>query len=242
MSLLSSIVSELSSTSSTQPRTYLQCNGDKIQFPIPPSKFDVEVSQGNQTININNIGELNMLGKTGLLQIHFSSFFPAQDYYFCLCTPDDPYTYVKTIDSWRTSGKPARFSIAGTPVNYAVSIDNFRWGEHDGSSDVYFNIDFKEYKFIGGAVDSTVSDVTGLKDRTDTSNTLETIESVTVYPGDSISDVVGRAVGKNISLGQDDQKVLNAYKALAKKGGLKAGSVVSYVQSSGVLKVDGESV
>lgn len=242
MSFLSSLISGLSNTSTTQPRTYLQCNGDKIQFPVPPGKFDVEVSQGNQVININNIGELNMLGKTGLLQIHFGSFFPAQDYSFCLCTPDDPYTYVNMIEAWRTCGKPSRFSIAGTPVNYAVSIDNFKWGEHDGSGDVYFMLDFHEYKFIGGAVDSTESSVTGLKDRTDTSSVLDTLQSVTVYPGDSISDVIGRAIGKNVSLGQNDIMILSAYNKIAKSGGIKAGDIISYAKSTGVLKVNGKNV
>lgn len=243
MSFLSSLLSSLTaSNSTTVARTYLSCNGDTIQFPVPPAKFDVDVKQGNEIININNLGELNMLGKTGLLHMQLLSFFPAQDYSFCVCTPSDPYTYVSTIDAWRTSGKPARVSIAGTPVNYAVSIDKFKWGEQDGTNDVYFTLDFTEYKFIGGAVDTTISSTTGLKDRTDASSISSVLQSVTVYPGDSIGDVVGRAVGKTASLGTNDSKILAAYKVLAKSGGVKVGDIVTYAKSSGVLKVNGTSV
>ncbi|WP_231038233.1 hypothetical protein [Pectinatus frisingensis] len=229
-------------SANTQPRTYLSCNGSKIQFPMPPATFDVSVVQQNSTININNIGELNMLGKTGLLTLSFSSFFPAQNYPFCLCTPDAPYNYVKTIDVWRTSGKPCRFSIAGTSVNYAVSIDKFVWGEHDGTSDVYYTLDFREYKFIGGATDSTISDVTGMKDRTDTNSMLDVLQSVTVYPSDSIGDVVGRAIGKNLSMGQGNSTILDAYKSIAKSGGINTGDILTYAKTTNALKVNNKNV
>lgn len=40
--------------------------GEKIQFPIPPGEFKATVRQNNQTININNIGDVNMIGNDGL--------------------------------------------------------------------------------------------------------------------------------------------------------------------------------
>ena len=243
MSFLSSLLSNLDSgIGGGQPHTFLSCGGDKIEFPLPPSSFDVSVTQGNSVVNINNFGELNMLGKTGLLTLTYSAFFPAQAYTFCMCTPDEPYNYIKKIDNWRQSGKPCRLSIAATPVNYTVSIDKFTWGEHDGSGDVYFTLDFKEYKFVGGAVDSTISDLTGLKDRTDESKLEQVLESVTVYPGDSIGDIVGRTVGKNTTLGQDDKLILDAYKTVAKSGGIKTGDIITYAKQTNLLKINNKEV
>jgi hypothetical protein len=238
MSFFSSLFSGLNSSgsSNTPPKVYLQCNGSRIQFPVGPSSFEVTAKQNNSIVNINNIGELNMLGKTALLTMSLSSFFPNQSYTFCACTPDDPYSYVKTIDNWRTSGKPSRFIISGTPINYAVSIDSFKWGEKDGTGDVHFSLDFHEYKFVGGAKDSTqVNSVTGLKDRSYLENVAQ---NITVYPNDSIGDVIGRAVGKTEAANTNSS--LKYYTSIAKGGGLKTGSIVTY--ATGVMKVNGKNV
>jgi hypothetical protein len=238
MSFFSSLLSGLSSSGSgnTTPNIYLQNNGSRLQFPVGPSSFDVSVKQNNTMININNLGELNMIGKTGLLQVSLSSFFPAQAYTFCACTPQEPYDYVKTIDGWRTSGKPCRFIISGTPVNYAVTIDAFTWGEHDGTSDIYFTLEFKEYKFVGGAKDSTqVNPLTGMQQRSYLENVAQ---NITVYPGDSIGDVLGRAVGR--TEGNNNNSTLKYYKSIAKGGGLKTGSILTY--ANGAMKVNDKNV
>lgn len=237
MSFFSNLFSGLNDSSggNAAPAVYLQC-GSRLQFPVAPSSFEVSAKQNNTTVNINNLGELNMIGKTGLLQLSISSFFPAQQYKFCSCTPQEPYNYVKTIDEWRTSGKPCRFIISGTPVNYAVTIDSFKWGERDGSGDVYFTLDFKEYKYVGGAKDNTqINPITGMQQRSYVENVAQ---NITVYPGDSIGDVLGRAVGKTESA--NDGSVLKYYKSIAKGGGLKTGNILTY--ASGAMKVDGKDV
>lgn len=246
MSLLSSLLSNLSASEQSgnaPPKVYLQNNGTRLQFPIPPGSFDVNVKQNNSVVNINNIGELNMIGKTGLITMNFSSFFPAQQYSFCQCTPNEPYDYVKTIDAWRTSGRPCRFIMTGTPINYAVTIDDFTWGEHDGTGDVYFVLSFREYRFVGGAKDSTqVNEVTGLKDRKDSSFIEQSFENITVYPADSIGDVVGRAIKRTANTGSNDNNVLSAYKKIAKSGGIKAGDIITYTAVNDTLKVGGKLV
>ena len=237
MSFLSSLFSAATGNgaSNVAPNVYLQCNGSRLQFPVAPSSFEVSVKQNNSTVNINNIGELNMIGKTGLATMSLSSFFPNQQYTFCACTPSVPYDYVKKIDSWRTSGKPCRFIVSGTPVNYAVTIETFKWGEHDGSGDVYFSIDFKEYKFVGNAKDTTqFNALSGMKDRPQPSFLENVLDNVTVYPSDSISDVLGRSIGKTAAMGDNNKNLLAAYKNIAKGGGLKTGSIISY--SAGAIK------
>ena len=243
-SFLDSLVSSLTSSNSTQnqaPKVYLQNAGSKIQFPIPPSSFEVNIKQNNTIVNINSLGELNMLGKTGLLTLSLSSFFPNQEYSFCQCTPDSPYNYVKTIDTWRTNGKPSRITISDTPINYAVTIDNFKFSEKDGTGDVYFSLDFKEYKFVGGALDNTVNSVTGLKDRTDTSSLLDTVKNITVYSGDSLMDVASRTLGQNVSVNTGTKSYLSLYAALVKRGGVTAGDVLK-VTKNNTIKVGGSNV
>jgi len=231
-----------SGTANQAPKVYLQSAGNKIQLPIPPSVFEVAVKQNNSTVNINNVGELNMIGKTGLITLSLSSFFPNQEYSFCQCKPDSPYNYVKTIDEWRTSGKPARITITDTPINYAITIDSFKWGEKDGSGDLYYTLDLREYKFIGGATDTTIDSATGLKKRVDASTSIGgLVKSLTVYPGDSLMDIASRALGQTTSLTDSAKSYLTAYKAIAKQGGLSIGSILTVTNNSG-LKVGGKNI
>lgn len=243
MSFFSSLLSQLAENESPpEPKIYLQCNGSRIQFPIVPKDFKVSVKQKNQVIDINNTGELNMIGNTGLRKISgFSAFFPNQNYYYCICTPDAPYSYVNQIDAWRQCGKPSRIIIADTPINFPVTIDSFEYGEKDGTGDVYYSLDLTEYKFVGGAEDSTIiSETTGLKDRP--SAIADAVENITVYPGDSIGDVVGRTIGKTVNIGDDNKTILSAYKKVAVSGGLNAGDLISYAKTTNVLKVNGKNV
>ena len=240
MSFFSSLLTGLTKSGANQPvQIYLQCNGKRIQFPIAPSSFEVNVKQNNSIVNINNLGQLNMIGKTGLMTISLSSFFPAQDYNFNQSIVDEPYSYVKNIDGFRTSGKPSRLIISNTPFNYPVTIDSFNWGEKDGSGDVYFTLDCKEYKFIGDSVDNTqISSISGLKER---SSFLEDVaKTVTVYPSDSLMDVVGRTLGTTTKLSSTDNKYLDFYKTMAKAGGIKTGSILSVKDT--VVKIGDENV
>lgn len=51
---------------------------DSVSFPVSPGNFEVTNPYQNTTVNINNLGQINMLGKRGLASLKFSSFFPAQ--------------------------------------------------------------------------------------------------------------------------------------------------------------------
>ena len=167
MSFLSSLITNILSPSgflNRDAQIFLRgANGEKIQFPVPPGEFKASVSQNNQTVNVSSIGDLNMIGNDGLIAITFSSFFPAQEYSFCVCAPDSPYSYVQTIENFRKSRLPSRITIADTSINYPVTIDSFEWGEDDGTGDVTFTLGLKEYVYVGNAADKTADALTGLK-------------------------------------------------------------------------------
>lgn len=124
-------------------------NEEQLRLPVIPGEFELSQRHNNTVININSLGEINLIGKKGLASISLSSFFPAQEYYFCKYTGfPKPYECVKMIQKWRDSGKPIRLIITGTPVNYAMTIENFIFSEQDGTRDVYFTLELREYVFI----------------------------------------------------------------------------------------------
>lgn len=126
---------------------YIGVGNDRIRLPVLPESFELTVDNLNSVVNVNAIGDINLIGKTGLKEISFSSFFPVQDYYFNeYSNPMKPFQFISKLEGWRTSGKPVRVIITKTHINLEMAIESFSYGERDGTKDVYYTIELKEYK------------------------------------------------------------------------------------------------
>lgn len=125
---------------------------EKLQLPVNPSEFTISKGNQNQTVSINDVGEVNLIGKSGLASISLASFFPAQEYSFCQYSGfPDPYACVQLVESWRISGEPIRLIISDTNtdlVNLAMAIETFEYGEKGGTRDVYYTLELKEYRSL----------------------------------------------------------------------------------------------
>lgn len=127
-----------------------------LRLPVLPSEFKITTSNNNTAVNINDFGELNMIGKNKLAEISISSFFPAQ-YYQNLCEYadfPDPYSCVNLINKWRTSGRPIRLIITNagsskSSINMSTAIESFEFGEQDGTHDVYYTLSLKGHPSTG---------------------------------------------------------------------------------------------
>lgn len=125
---------------------WLSQGSQRLQLPVPPSSFELDTGNNNTVVVVTEFGEVNLLGKEKLSALTLESFFPSQEYSFCQYTGfPSPYDCCRMIDKWKFSGKPIRVLITGTDINLAMSIEAFNFGEQDGSGDVYFHLEFKEY-------------------------------------------------------------------------------------------------
>jgi hypothetical protein len=128
-------------------------NEEQLRLPVIPDNFELSQRNNNTVVNINALGEIDQLltQHLGNQRIHHSGqlrFFPAQEYYFCKYTGfPKPYECVKMIQKWKESGRPIRLIITGTSINYAMTIENFIFSEQDGTRDVYFTLELREYVF-----------------------------------------------------------------------------------------------
>lgn len=126
-----------------------QNNKERLQLPVPPESFEIRQGSLNTTVNINNIGEINLIGKSALAIIDISSFFPVSEYSFVQYRDfPKPYECVDMIENWRKSGKPIRLIITDSNINLPCAIENFSYSEKDGTGDVYFTLNLKEYRFL----------------------------------------------------------------------------------------------
>jgi len=124
-------------------------DNDKLMFPVIPPSFEVGSGTLNKTVNVEQLGEVTFLAKSPPKTLKVSSFFPSQEYSFASYKDSpEPYESIELINNFKENMKPVRFIITETPINSLFSIENFSYLEQDGTRDVYFTLDLKEYNPI----------------------------------------------------------------------------------------------
>lgn len=124
-------------------------NSDKIMLPVNPESFAFTEKHNNTSVNVNSIGEVNLLGKRDLKTGTISSHFPKRDRNYANNSGRQaPYTYINKLLSWKSSGKPVQLIITVTKINFQVTIETLKYGEQDGTGDVYYDLILKEYRAV----------------------------------------------------------------------------------------------
>ena len=240
LSFLNQAVDSLISSSSglnTGCKLVLSCAGESVTFPVSPPSFEVSNAYNNSTINVNSLGDINMLGKRGLTTIKFSSFFPAQAYDGIVnTTPASPYSYIEKIKSFAQKGQPCKLAISNTNINLNVSIDSFDYSEKDGTNDVYFSISLREYRYILPN-SNKLNNTTGLASRVAEEQKEKVINW---YPGMDLMDVAAQSVGQFFPIEEQDAKQLSVFRTLAKTKNLNVGSVLHATKQS--IKISDDTI
>lgn len=163
-------------------------NDEKIQLPVKPTEYHVTVSHKNTVVNVLQLGDINLKGKTGLREVSLSSFFPAKDYNFSNNSDrKEPLTYVEMIEKWRKSTRPVRLIITGV-LNMEVTIESFSYGEKDATRDIYYTMALKEYKTPWGGGGSGSS-------RSTKASNSSSGKTYTVKSGDSLWKIAKQMYG-----------------------------------------------
>ena len=129
---------------------WLKENENKsFRLPVLPSEYTMTSGNAVTTVNANEIGEIALFSGERLYSITLSSMFPNKVYPFCqYISLISPSKSVELIDEWRKGGTILRLIITDTKVNIPVIIEHFRWGERDGSRDIYYEIILREYRYL----------------------------------------------------------------------------------------------
>lgn len=205
----------------------LSCDNSSIVLPVTPESFGVQVKNNNSVVNINNFGNYNMMGKTGLKSITISSFFPAQDYNFSSGS-DEPYELVNQIEEWRLSTKPLNLLIENSTIDFDCLIDSFEYKEQDGTGDVYFTLVLTEYRNIQESLPS--DKLTGLKDRKSALQKVIGDVSISISKGMSPMKAIKKAVKKSVK--KSGAGYLSDYKKIIKNGGINPGDILKITSKS----------
>ncbi|MBO5093918.1 MAG: LysM peptidoglycan-binding domain-containing protein [Lachnospiraceae bacterium] len=81
--------------------------------------------------------------------------------------------------------------MTGTPVNMECTIENFTWGENDGTKDINFTLELKEYR--------KVKVKTANKENEELQRTAKEVKSTTytVVKGDNLSKIAKNLTGNS---------------------------------------------
>ena len=124
-------------------------SGDAIMLPVSPETYEINYPQNSETVNVNAIGDINLLGHRGLKSVTLESFFPDQEYGFCVSTPQmSPEEYIHQLADWKNKNQKLYFK-AGDTVNFLCTITNLTYSQKDATGDIYFSVELTEYRKLG---------------------------------------------------------------------------------------------
>lgn len=124
-------------------------DGLKLHFPVNPSEILIKRDRSFETINLINLGEVDLPFGEKIKEISFSSFFPVEyDAGYCrIADIPNPQLAMNQLNTWMTDRRPLRLIITPTEVNVLVIISShnssFRGGE---PGDVYFDLTFRTWR------------------------------------------------------------------------------------------------
>ncbi|SDR81486.1 LysM domain-containing protein [Paenibacillaceae bacterium GAS479] len=169
-------------------------NAEMLWLPVNPETLEIGSPSANTTVNIARLGEVSVIQDPGLKTYSFSSILPASWGRYCSYTKDPwprPWDIVKMLQRWKDSDMPCRFIVTGTPINTAVTIEDFNVTETAGDpGTLSYTFSLREYRFIK-ARKLGEKTVAGQKQVTVASGSARPSSkaaptSYTVKPGDSL--------------------------------------------------------
>ena len=110
---------------------HIRWNNDAYGFiiPINPEEVMINVTMNNTSLNIHNLGEINLKGTRGLYSITLESFFPSQVYDFARGSYHDPYDYyVYKLQNLFEKNTTVHLVITETSINGYFTIENWNYG------------------------------------------------------------------------------------------------------------------
>lgn len=133
---------------------------DSELLPITPSSLEVKINNKNETLDLMNDGEINMLKSPGLTDISFEFMIPVlTEYPFQTGKANvDKFYYTRMLENLKTRKKYFSFTVyRSSPgiqeifnTSMDVSLEDFTIIEDaDNGFDIIYKVNLKQYKPYG---------------------------------------------------------------------------------------------
>lgn len=165
---------------------------DDGQFELSVNPPEISVTQDNKdkTIDLLNVGEINVPGMRGLIKVSLATFLPDSNSPFF--TGTTPEQIVQAVKKAKNGQKAIRIIISGSDVNTQFNVSSMNEIYKEGQGDIYISWSFIELRDLNtGQVASFVRRYTdtGLCTRR---TTRSVPKAVTVQNGDTLWNLARR--------------------------------------------------
>lgn len=115
-------------------------------LPISPKGWTFTVANNIETLNIHDVGDVFVSGKSKRASFPVETFFPHDnnDYSFAKNSKAQNW-YLDLINRWILDSVLIRFIVGGTSLNVPVKIESHEYGEPDGTNDIHGVLTLKEH-------------------------------------------------------------------------------------------------
>lgn len=180
-------------------------DGELMVFPITPSELTISSGSRNETIDLINEGEINILKSPSLIEVSFEARFPMREYPYSR-VPEEFQRYFNKFADLKTNKKPFRFIVSRVEgatrspyeTNLLVALEDFETKESaDEGDDIICSFKLKQYKSYGVKHLATAAapTTTVKKETRDSSNKSATSTNYTVKSGDCLWNIAKAAYG-----------------------------------------------
>lgn len=189
---------------------WLKNDKHNIRFPVLPSEYSIGSESNNTSVNINGLGEVNIIGKRKLKTVTFSALFP-REFNSSICDISLEYTPEEYRSIFEDMKKDVcTLTMTEVDVTMDVTIEALTASENDGTGDVTIAFSFKEYR---------LPDVTRTTKKT-------TSLTYTTKKNDTLSKIAKSVTGKSDNwkkIYDDNKAALKKSKITKKSAKMKAG-------------------
>lgn len=179
---------------------------DGVRLPVSPSKLTLKINNKNKTLDLMDLGEINIIKKVGLTDISFEVLLPSKEYSFAVYDGNgfkEPKYYLEKLKSLKKDNKPFRLNISRfSPVgdylfsNYMkVSLERYSIVEEaENGMDIMVSIELKEYKSYSTKIYQIVPEQNKLK-KENQRPSKDPAKSYTVKAGDTLWGICKKQLG-----------------------------------------------
>ena len=168
----------------------MMVEGGQYELAVNPPELTVTQESKDRTIDLLNVGEVNVAGNRGLIKVTISTFLPDAGSPFY--TGYAPESLIMAMKKAKNGKKTVRIIISGTDVNTLFKVSSVGETYKEGQADSYVSWAFVESRELNTQqVASWVRRYTqtGLCIR-NTSNSIP--KAVTALSGDTLWDMARR--------------------------------------------------